>query len=192
MLNTDGAAALARAKDRFDQFGQQSEQISKISREARAQVELLEKQADQSKQNANDANEKASKAYELARNALSQQQQIRYRTIIGFSRNVFLFSMHFISLVMNCVRTSVPKSKSQKLHWKMPLDYQMMRCNRPTKSMMKHWHWLQTSTHYRCPTSIWKNYERMPSRQFKRYGFECNKYQIFVYELYFVFQSQQQ
>lgn len=91
MLNTDGASALARAKDRFDQFGQQSEQISEISREARAQVELLEKQADQSKQNAIDANEKASKAYELARNALSQQQQIRYKMIIGFALDLYLF-----------------------------------------------------------------------------------------------------
>lgn len=77
-MNTDGASALARAKDRFEQFGQQSDQISDISREARAQVELLEKQADQSKQNAIEANDKASKAYELAKNALSQQQQIRY------------------------------------------------------------------------------------------------------------------
>lgn len=77
MLNTDGTSALARAKDRSEQFGQQSEQISEISREARAQVDALGKQADQSKQNAIDANEKASKAYELARNALSQQQQIR-------------------------------------------------------------------------------------------------------------------
>lgn len=76
-MNTDGASALAKAKDRFEQFGQQSDQISDISRQARTQVEVLEKQADRSKQNAVEANEKASKAYELARNALSQQQQIR-------------------------------------------------------------------------------------------------------------------
>lgn len=78
MLNTDGATALARAKDRFDQFGQQSEQISQIAREARDQVEALEKQADQRKQNALEAKEKASKAYELAKNSITQQQQIRY------------------------------------------------------------------------------------------------------------------
>lgn len=76
-MNTDGSSALAKAKDRFEQFGQQSDQISDISRQARTQVEALEKQADRSKQNAIEANEKASKAYELARNALSQQQQIR-------------------------------------------------------------------------------------------------------------------
>lgn len=77
MLNIDGATALARAKDRSEQFDDQSEQISEISRNARAKVEELEKQADRSKQNAIDANEKASKAYELAFNAISQQQQIR-------------------------------------------------------------------------------------------------------------------
>lgn len=80
LLQIDGASALARAKDRFEQYGQQSEQISDISREARAQVEELEKKADQSKSNALEANEKASKAYELARNTLSQQQQIRLVT----------------------------------------------------------------------------------------------------------------
>lgn len=77
LLQTDGATALARAKDRFEQFGQQSDQISDISREARAKVEQLEKQADESKQNAIEANEKATKANELARNALSQQKLIR-------------------------------------------------------------------------------------------------------------------
>lgn len=75
-MNTEGAAALARAKDRFEQFGQQSDQISEISREARAEVDLLEKQADENKQKANEAYEKALKANELAKNALSQQQQI--------------------------------------------------------------------------------------------------------------------
>lgn len=76
-MNTEGTAALARAKDRFEQFGQQSDQISEISREARAQVDQLEKQADENKQKANEAYEKALKANELAKNALSQQQQIR-------------------------------------------------------------------------------------------------------------------
>lgn len=76
LLQNDGAAALAKAKDRADKFGQQSEQISEISRQARAKVEKLEKDVEQSKQNAIDANDKASKAYELAKSTLSQQQQI--------------------------------------------------------------------------------------------------------------------
>lgn len=76
MLQNDGAAALARAKDRADKFGQQSDQISEISRQARTKVESLEKDVEQSKQNAIDANDKASKAYELAKSTLSQQQQI--------------------------------------------------------------------------------------------------------------------
>lgn len=77
LLKTDGATALARAKDRFETVDQQSGQISDISREARAQVEKLEKLAEESKQNAKDANTKASQAYELAKNTLSQQHRIR-------------------------------------------------------------------------------------------------------------------
>lgn len=76
LLQNDGAAALAKAKDRADKFGQQSEQISELSRQARAKVEKLEEDVEQSKQNAVDANDKASKAYELAKSTLSQQQQI--------------------------------------------------------------------------------------------------------------------
>lgn len=77
LLQTDGAAALDRAKHRFEQFNRTNEDLSSVSREARAQVEQLEKDADQSKLNAEIANKKASEAYELARNALSQQKQIR-------------------------------------------------------------------------------------------------------------------
>lgn len=77
LLQTDGVSALGRAKDRFKQFGQQSEQISDISRQARARVETLEQQAELNKQNAKEANEKASKAYELAKNTLNQQKNIR-------------------------------------------------------------------------------------------------------------------
>lgn len=77
LLKTDGASALARARDRSEQFGQQSEQISDISRQARHQVEKLEELAEQNKKNALEANEKASNAYDLAKNTLSQQQNIR-------------------------------------------------------------------------------------------------------------------
>lgn len=92
LLQNDGAAALAKAKDRADKFGQQSEQISEISRHARAKVEKLEKDVEQSKQNAVEANEKASKAYELAKSTLNQQQQIsdelrsNIRAEIGLSK----------------------------------------------------------------------------------------------------------
>lgn len=77
LLKTEGASALARARDRSDQFGQQSEQISEISREARHKVEKLEALTGQNKQNAVEANEKATQAYDLAKNTLSQQQNIR-------------------------------------------------------------------------------------------------------------------
>lgn len=78
LLKTEGASSLARARDRSDEFGQQSEQISDISRQARHHIEKLESLAGQNKQNAMDANEKASKAYDLAKNTLTQQQNIRY------------------------------------------------------------------------------------------------------------------
>lgn len=77
LLQTDGAVALVRAKNRSDQFGHQSNQISEISRESRAQVERLQSQSDQKKRLANEANEQASQAYELAKNTLNQQKNIR-------------------------------------------------------------------------------------------------------------------
>lgn len=76
LLQTDGVAALTKAKDRSDQFGHQSDQISDISREARSLVEKLELEAAINKQNAEEANQKSLQAYELAKNTLTLQQNI--------------------------------------------------------------------------------------------------------------------
>lgn len=67
---------MTKARERADKFGHQSNQISDISRQARARVDQLDKEAAESKQNALEANDKAAKAYELAKNALSQQKEI--------------------------------------------------------------------------------------------------------------------
>lgn len=78
LLQTDGVNALAKAKDRSDQFGHQSDQISSISREARAYADKIEVQSAINKRNAEEANEKSSKAYELAKNTITLQKNIRY------------------------------------------------------------------------------------------------------------------
>lgn len=78
LLKTDGVSALAKAKDRSDQFGHQSEQISAISRDARIQAEKLETQAAFNKKIALEANENAMKAYELAKNTITHQKNIRW------------------------------------------------------------------------------------------------------------------
>lgn len=75
-MNNEGALALTKARERADKFGHQSNQISDISRQARARVDQLDKEAAESKQKALEANDKAAKAYELAKTALSQQQDI--------------------------------------------------------------------------------------------------------------------
>lgn len=77
LLRSDGVSALAKAKDRSDQFGQQSQQISSISRDARTQAERLEAQAEANKQAAITANENSQKAYEMAKNTITLQKNIR-------------------------------------------------------------------------------------------------------------------
>lgn len=68
---------MAKAKDRSDQFGQQSQHISSISRDARMQAERLEAQAEANKQSAIAANENSLKAYEMAKNTITLQKNIR-------------------------------------------------------------------------------------------------------------------
>lgn len=77
LLQTDGVSALAKAKDRSDQFGHQSEQISLISRSARAQADKLQEQVESNKGNAKEAFEKSQAAYELAKNTITLQKNIR-------------------------------------------------------------------------------------------------------------------
>lgn len=76
LLQTDGVAALAKAKDRSDQFGHQSDQISFISRESRAIVTDLEQQALARQEQAKEAQEKSVQAYELAKNTFALQSNI--------------------------------------------------------------------------------------------------------------------
>lgn len=76
ILQTDGVAALAKAKDRSDQFGHQSEEISLISRDARKIVADLELQSAAKKENAREAHDKAAQAYELAKNTFALQANI--------------------------------------------------------------------------------------------------------------------
>lgn len=76
LLQTDGVAALAKAKDRSDQFGHQSGQISMISRESRAIVTDLEQQSLARQEQAKEAQEKSVQAYEMAKNTFALQSNI--------------------------------------------------------------------------------------------------------------------
>lgn len=76
LLQTDGAAALAKAKDRSDQFGHQSDQISYVSREARAIVADLEQWSAARQADAREAQEKSAQAYELAKSTFASQANI--------------------------------------------------------------------------------------------------------------------
>lgn len=82
LLQTNGAVALAKARDRSDQFGHQSEQISEISRQARGHADTLEAEAKHNKQKAKEASEKASEAYDMAKNAIALQKNIRFDRIL--------------------------------------------------------------------------------------------------------------
>ncbi|KAJ9596346.1 hypothetical protein L9F63_012621, partial [Diploptera punctata] len=73
---TDGSTALVKAMERSEQFGQTSTQMSEIAREARALAEKQEKEADEIQLIAAKAVNTSTEAYELARNAIKQQQNI--------------------------------------------------------------------------------------------------------------------
>lgn len=137
---------MARARDRSDQFGQQSEQISEISRDARHKVEKLEALAGQNKQNAVEANEKATAAYDLAKNTLSQQQNIRL--IIHLSKLMYTINsasiIYLAFTATNCGQISATRSSNPKRHWKRPHVYRLMLSNAPMKCMTRHSHCLPT------------------------------------------------
>nr|CAD7262431.1 unnamed protein product [Timema shepardi] len=75
-LETEGAVALDKAKDRSAQFGQQSEQMSDIAREARVLVQKQMEEAEEIKNTAGRAKNTSAQAYELATEAIKQQQNI--------------------------------------------------------------------------------------------------------------------
>nr|CAD7454512.1 unnamed protein product [Timema tahoe] len=75
-LETEGAVALDKAKDRSAQFGQQSEQMSDIAREARVLVQKQMEEAEEIKNTAERAKNTSAQAYELATEAIKQQQNI--------------------------------------------------------------------------------------------------------------------
>lgn len=75
-VQTDGSAALRKAMERSEQFGQTSSQMSEIAREARALAEKQEKEADDIQLVAARAVNTSTSAYELARDAIKQQQNI--------------------------------------------------------------------------------------------------------------------
>lgn len=117
LLKTDGVSALSKAKDRSDQFGHQSDQISAISRDARAQAEKLEAQAAFNKQIALEANENAMKAYELAKNTITHQKNIRWVEVqrgATESISIYIIIVQMFLLVMSFVATSAVRLVSPK------------------------------------------------------------------------------
>lgn len=76
LLQTEGAQALQRAKDRSAAFDNQSKEISEISREARQYADQLEAEAQAAQDTAREALDKATKAFEIAKNTTNLQQLI--------------------------------------------------------------------------------------------------------------------
>lgn len=85
LLQTDGYAALTKARDISGHLGNQTNQISGISREARQYADQFKKEADDNKKQSEDALEKASKAYSMAKNAINIQANVtdEFRTNIS-------------------------------------------------------------------------------------------------------------
>lgn len=76
LLQTEGAQALQRAKERSAAFDNQSKEISDISREARQYADQLEAEAQTAKDTATEALNKATKAFDIAKNTTNLQQLI--------------------------------------------------------------------------------------------------------------------
>ncbi|XP_046998702.1 laminin subunit gamma-1 isoform X2 [Schistocerca americana] len=76
LLQTEGYLALQKAKEQSDQFGQQSNQMSENAREARIFASGHEQEANAIKQIAEKAVNTSTQAYELAKQAVDQQQNL--------------------------------------------------------------------------------------------------------------------
>ncbi|GAB0100956.1 Laminin subunit gamma-1 [Sergentomyia squamirostris] len=100
LLQTEGAQALARAKDRSDQFGSQSEQISAISREARARADELEAKANFNRDVAVQASGNATEAYNLARDSMALLQNISNELKTNVKAEVY-FSKDTVDTAIN-------------------------------------------------------------------------------------------
>uniref|UniRef100_A0A8D8H0Q0 Laminin subunit gamma-1 n=2 Tax=Culex pipiens TaxID=7175 RepID=A0A8D8H0Q0_CULPI len=85
LLQTDGAAALSKARDISGHLGNQTNQISGISREARQYADQFKKEAEENKKQAEEAHKKASEAHLLAKTTINLQAQIgeEFRTNIS-------------------------------------------------------------------------------------------------------------
>lgn len=76
LIQTDGVAQLARAKDKSNQFDTQSEQMSDLSRNARKIAEELEKAAENYRNQAKETKERAISASEKAKDTIDLQKSI--------------------------------------------------------------------------------------------------------------------
>lgn len=76
LLQTEGVAELARAKNKSNQFDHQSEQMSDLSRNARKIVEELEKAGENYRNQAKETKERAINASDIAKNTIDLQRSI--------------------------------------------------------------------------------------------------------------------
>lgn len=88
LLQTDGNAALNRARDISGHLGNQTNQISGISREARQYADQFKKEADENKKQAEEALEKATKAQNMAKNTINLQANISEELRTNISNEV--------------------------------------------------------------------------------------------------------
>lgn len=75
-LQTEGSAALEKARQRAKEFGQQSDKMTNIAHEARQIADDLDVYSDKITQAAVEAKNKSIEAYELAKNATDQQRNV--------------------------------------------------------------------------------------------------------------------
>lgn len=140
LLRSDGISALAKAKDRSDQFGQQSQLISSISRDARTQAERLEAQAEANKQAAITANENSQKAYEMAKNTITLQKNIR---LVYKKKGKGTFVNNFVLVYLSPVALSFAiilalKLLNRKRNWRPPPVSQTILFVPPKKCTTMH------------------------------------------------------
>lgn len=77
-LEGEGAAALAKARDRSDQFGKQSGEMSKLAKESRLLAEKLENEARNIRDIAEKAFNSSLAANKIAKDGINKQANIRY------------------------------------------------------------------------------------------------------------------
>lgn len=78
-LEGEGAAALAKARNRSDQFGKQSVDMSALAKESRLIAEKLENEAKNIREIAEKAYNTSLNANKLAKDGINKQANIRYQ-----------------------------------------------------------------------------------------------------------------